>query len=307
MNEKVTIEGKCGIKATIIADSINEMGDRLTTFELEYPRFIHSEVMTHRMLSKNSASSRAIPFGAMIELIAKNPAMPVFWGKNQSGMQAKEELSPEQIEIAKSVWLHLMETAISGSKILNNLKLHKQILNRVNEPWQMMKTVMTGTEFRNLFWLRNHSDAQPEFHELGWCMETAYDSSQPVILTSDQWHLPYVDTDLNGYPHLNGKLLSIEDALKLSSSCCAQVSYRKMDDSLDKAIDIYNKLIESEPCHASPVEHQATPINFGLTDSFDPETWAEGITHVRRDGTLWSGNLRGWIQHRQLIPNSTKW
>src|SRR4051812_11787989 len=80
------------IKAEIIADSLNPSGSRLTTFILEYPRFVHAELMTHRMFSKNAASSRAIPIEKMIQQVIDNPAMPVWWGKNQSGMQAKEEL-----------------------------------------------------------------------------------------------------------------------------------------------------------------------------------------------------------------------
>jgi thymidylate synthase ThyX len=82
------------ISAKIIADSISESeyGDRITTFELEYPRFIHGELMTHRLFSRNAASSRAIPINKMMDQVLTAPAMPVEWGLNKSGMQAEEML-----------------------------------------------------------------------------------------------------------------------------------------------------------------------------------------------------------------------
>lgn len=281
------IKGKEGIAAQVIADSISPAGVRLTTLEIEYPRFILAEVNTHRALSKNSASSRAIPVNKILDQIEKNPAMPVFWGKNQSGMQAVEELTPLGIDAAKLNWREAAHDAIQHSRHLGVIGLHKQITNRITEPWQMMKTVITGTEWNNFFWLRNHDAAQPEFHELARVMGLAMDISKPRMLTYGEWHLPYVEDED----------LSWEDALKVSASCCAQVSYRKLDDSFDKAIDIYNKLVGMDRAHASPFEHQATP---------HAASWEEGVTHQTRDGTFWSNNLRGWIQHRALIPNNVK-
>jgi hypothetical protein len=106
----------------------------------------------------------------------------------------------------------------------------------------------------------------------------------------------------------------LQDALAISASCCAQVSYRKLDDSLEKAKDIFSKLIDSKPCHASPTEHQATPMKgsgeepngwqMAFNHSGFPESWENGITHADRDGILWSGNFKSWIQHRQLIPDN---
>lgn len=311
-----TFEGRCGIKATVIADSISPDGIRMTTMEIEYPRFILAELNTHRMLSKNSASSRAIPVKAMHEQIDSNPATPVFWGKNQSGMQAKEELDGVTLDYVRNEWGIAMHGALIAAKNMSEVGLHKQIANRVTEPWMMMKTVISGTEWANLWHLRDHDDAQPEFHELARVMRQAYNESEPVELNPGEWHVPYVTTYrslINNelrYSNEAGEDISYEEALVLSASCCAQVSYRKNDPSQEKAEKIFKQLIESQPCHASPVEHQATPM-----EEWMYEVWTEdpaylrqyGVSHMDTNNTLWSGNLRGWVQHRKLIPNEAKW
>lgn len=280
------------ISAKIIADSISKAGKRITTFELEYPRFIHSEMMTHRMLSKNAASSRAIPLSSTIEQVLRDPAMPVWWGKNQAGMQAKEELDDvvkyaQDIyvlgetfsfqetakETAKRLWLEARDSAVEQVRRLGEIGLHKQIANRTLEPWVNIKVVVTGTDYDNLFHLRRHKDTQPEFHVLADKMWDARKESVPILLGMGEWHLPYVTDSCD-----------LETALKISSSLCAQVSYRKSDESVEKAIDLYERLVNAEVVHASPFEHQATPLD-------DPNEI--------------SGNLRGWFQHRQLIPNNT--
>jgi len=295
------------ITAKIIADSISSDGIRMTTMEIEYPRFILAELNTHRMLSKNSASSRAIPVAAMHDHIRENTAAPVYWGKNQPGMKAKEELQGSDKSWAAYLWTQARDAALDVARQLNDLGSHKQITNRITEPFMIMKTVISGTEWRNFFWLRDHHDAQPEIHELASKMFNAYDASTPNELQPGEWHLPYVGTaryvptgELQ-YFHGEFDQISLEDAKVVSASCCAQVSYRKQDDSLEKAHKIYKQLIESEPAHASPVEHQATPMK-------RPHSFAdEGTTHVDRNEQAWSGNLRGWTQFRKLIPNEAKW
>lgn len=302
------------IKATIIADSISHYGQRMTTFEIEYPRFILAELNTHRMLSKNSASSRAIPVKAMHEHIIAHPATPVFWGKNQPGMQAKEELSSTDLVVVQDLWCKAMYSAIDFAAEMSERGLHKQIANRPTETWMTMKTVISGTEWANLYHLRYHGDAQPEFHVLAAKMYQAHKESTPTYLSPGEWHLPYVETirDENGfirYVNPEGGFYSLEDARIVSASCCAQVSYRKNDDSLEKARKIYKQLIESTPAHASPVEHQATPMpdRYGRGESTRAEYWPEGVTHIDRESNYWSGNLKGWIQFRKLIPNEAVW
>jgi Thymidylate synthase complementing protein len=299
------------ITAKIIADSITKDGQRMTTMEIEYPRFILAELNTHRMLSKNSASSRAIPVKAMHEHIMQSPATPVFWGKNQAGMQAKEQLTGSDMSMAKYLWAKAKEDAVHWAKALADLELHKQIANRITEPWMTMKTVISGTEWANFFWLRDHADAQPEIAELARKMREAYDASIPKLLNPGEWHVPYVttyrDTSFGIMYYLDSKdnYITAEEARIISSSCCAQVSYRKNDDSFEKALKIYKQLIESTPAHASPVEHQATPME----SEADTSKWDtfDGVTHQDRNGELWSGNLRGWVQFRKLIPNEAKW
>lgn len=300
----IKIEGQCGISATIIADSISSADHRLTTFELIYPRYILAEINTHRMLSKNSASSRAIPIARMMELIDESPAEPVFWGANQAGMQAFKELTGEKLSEAQIVWAEAKDTALEFVSRLDELGLHKQIANRITEPWQMMKSVVSGTEWANLLWLRNHDAAQPEFHELARCILEAFDASTPQFMSPGQWHLPYVKSELQGqFVQVFENGMTLEDAQKVSASCCAQVSYRRLDDSIGKALDIYNKLVGMDRQHASPFEHLGTPISVP-TPFAVPEA---GITHKDIKGNLWSANLQGWIQYRQLLPNHVVW
>lgn len=284
------------ISAKVIADSISEAGKRITTFELEYHRFIHSEFMTHRQFSRNAASSRATPVKKMIEQVRSAPAKPVHWGANQPGMQADREVG--DIVTACSGWLNAARWAAKYAQLLADQGLHKQIVNRILEPFQHIKVVCTATEYDNFFMLRAHKDAQPEIQELAFKMLDASAASEPRVLRSGQWHLPYVtEFDESKY--------SLSDARKLSASLCAQVSYRASDTSLEKALAIYEKLVTMRPVHASPFEHQATPMAYPSFDYNEPDLKPEeGITHTDTDQDYWSGNFKGWVQNRQLIEGS---
>ena len=304
------------ISATIVADSIAN-GKRITTWELEYPRFIHAELMTHRMFSRNAASSRAIPIEKTLEQVAANPAGPEEWGINQSGMQAKQIMRGWQKKTAQGTWGQAAKAATESAKKLQKLGLHKQIVNRVLEPFVHMKVVVTATEWNNWYHLRDHQDAQPEIRILAALMRERVEYSIPRELKEGEWHVPYVElkTEAGGaYPviqlHEDGeeaiwKRLTWEEALKISSSCCAQVSYRLLDTSMEKAIKIYDMLVSNKPVHASPFEHQATPM-LRLEDSGSScgVPWEEGVTHTDRSYKFWSGNFQGWVQHRQLIKDN---
>lgn len=295
------------ISAKIIADSIGENSQvRITTFELEYPRFIHSEFMTHRLFSRNAQSSRAVPVGALIEQIKSNPAMPIHWGKNQPGMQAKEECNEAVVDphVGGTIdrlngWTGACLEAILYAQAFHNAGYHKQIVNRLLEPFAHIKVVCTATEYDNFFWLRNHPDAQPEIKALAEQMLEARYKSEPVILNPGDWHVPYYDRGFVIQPNEE----QLKEALMVSSSCCAQVSYRKLDDSLEKAQMVFQRLIEAKPVHASPFEHQATPMG----DLIDDETVEKGVTHIDMNDQAWSGNFREWIQHRQLIDDHVCW
>lgn len=311
------------ISAKIIAHSIAPNGQQIVTFELEYQRFIHGEFLTHRLFSRNAASSRAIPVKTIIDQVRNNPAMPIHWGLNQSGMQAKSVLSDALTGSAKYLWKKAAHFAANIAEALTKVGLHKQATNRILEPFQTMKTVMTATCMDNFFWLRNHEDAQPEIRELARLMWEALQASTPNKLQPGDWHVPYYND--GAWVHSHNLEVSpviavdrfghtLAQALAISSSCCAQVSYRKLDDTLEKAQMVYKRLVESEPVHASPFEHQATPIQpytpsekaylFGLNNNQQADSWEKGITHVDRAGNFWSGNFIGWVQHRQLIPNN---
>lgn len=312
------------IKATIIADSVSAVtGKRITTFELEYPRFIHAEFMTHRLFSRNAASSRAIPVAKAIELIIADTARPLHWGKNQPGMSAKEECDESvnvfidyetgNIDLSReTAWDFARNEAISIAKSFNAAGYHKQIVNRLLEPFTHIKVVCTATDYTNFFWLRKHPDAQPEIQELAERMWEEMEKSEPSTLHVGDWHTPYYesgfwcgyeeDEDTGVFVDLHGNTL--EDALMISSSQCAQVSYRLVDDSLEKAKMIYDRLVNSKPVHASPFEHQATPIAYYDDEDDVYHAWGKGVTHEDANGRAWSGNFMDWIQHRQLIPGN---
>lgn len=282
------------ISAKIVADSISKHGIRLTTMELNYPRFIHSEFLTHRMFSRNASSSRAIPVEKMLKQVAENPAMPVHWGKNQPGMQAKEEV--ENSRDAALEWKRCAIDAVESAEWLSQYNLHKQIVNRVLEPFQWIKVIVTATEWDNFFKLRLHPDAQPEIQELARCMREVMDKSIPTALPVTCWHLPYVTENDRVY-------YSTEECIKMSVARCARVSYLNHDNStpnIEKDLLLADKLLEAG--HFSPFEHQATPISEVYKErwEFDIE-WVDGITHIDRDNNYWSGNFKSWLQYRQTI------
>jgi hypothetical protein len=249
----------------------------------------------------------------MHQHMTENPAQPVHWGKNQPGMQAKEELTANDLADSKFMWRRAQQDAMHWTQQMSErVGLHKQVANRITEPWMIMKTVISGTEWANFFWLRAHADAQPEIHELATKMFNTYNATTPQLLQPGEWHLPYVKSHRLSsgeliYLDASDTPITTEQARVISASCCAQVSYRKSDDSYEKAHKIFKQLIESQPCHASPVEHQATPMHTESMYRFEPETWEPGVTHVSANSDLWSGNLRGWIQHRKLIAGEAQW
>lgn len=264
--------------AKIVADSICT-NKRITTVELQYPRFIHGEVMTHRVFSRNAMSSRAIPVGKMIDQVRENPAMPIHWGQNQPGMQAGQEI--QHVGAAKDQWRRAAQAAAIVAEDMVKLGLHKQVANRILEPFQWMRTLVTATEWENFFELRCHPDAQPEFQHLAYMLRDALAASTPVARIPheggpDSWHLPYVRDD-------ERRLYRVDVLLKLSTARCARVSYLTHDGAnpnVDQDIALYERLVGSSPIHASPCEHQAFPAKFANERS---------------------RNFIGWVQHRQYI------
>lgn len=262
----------------VIADSINESGDRVTTLECEYPRIIHSELMTHRVFSRNAASSRAIPVKTMLKNIWNNKFIPWYWGANQSGMQATKQLISSKKLLAKFLWHTGININLLGSYLLSLTGLHKQLANRNSEYCSYIKVIITSTDFSNFLALRLHPAAQPEIADLAYKIKEALANSYPEGIGEDEWHTPYVEHWRDQHEILYYNELSLEKAKKVSVSCCAQVSYRTNDASIDKAIRITDALSKSTPIHTSPFEHVCTP----------------GIG---------KGNLKGWIQYREEIEH----
>lgn len=278
------------IKATILADSVSHSGVRLTTMELVYPRFIHAELMTHRVFSRNASSSRAIPTKRAIQMIRDNPAVPASWRMNQPGMQGYE-FAPDHIaEAAQKIWLLAMEDAIDYAEQMDALGIHKQVVNRLTEPFAHIKVVVTSVWWNNWFGLRDHPAADPTIAALAAEMRKAYDESQPKLLEYGEWHLPYISAEELA---INGVNL----CKKISAARCARVSYNNHDGTKTKVeadIKLHDALLVDQPIHASPAEHQATPDVPNSSFGGFGGKWANPKLH---------GNLTGWVQYRKTLPN----
>lgn len=313
------------IHAQIICDSISPQGHRLTTFLLRYPKFIHGELMTHRMFSRNASSSRAVPTQKLIdEARSSNRATPVWWGKNQAGMQAEEELDNEALRLhdglrhlgaitdrqaAQAFWAYAANQAALTAGTLYNLGVHKQIVNRVMEPYLHINTLVTATEYMNFFGLRLDKAAQPEMRELAEDMWSHYNMSKPKVLAPGLWHLPWVDSmtlgdiytrasknTADGFPESRNVY---DMSLRVSVARCARLSYLSNDtgkrSSIDEDLKLYDRLVGAHPMHASPAEHQATPDeNVNMIKTGRGSFWASNNRHE------W-GNFVGWIQYRKML------
>jgi hypothetical protein len=286
------------ISSQIIADSISPQGIRLTTFQLRYPRFIHAEFMTHRMFSRNASSSRAIPVSRLIEDIQRDTAMPVHWGKNQSGMQAVEELDEDAKRQVQACWGSAREEAIAWAQTMHNVGAHKQIVNRILEPFSHINVVCTATDYANFYALRRHKDAQPEIKVLADAMWDAQQNNVPQLLLPGEWHLPYVlDEEIR---ELDGPTGPCWTMLKhLSVARCARVSYLTHEGkvpNIEEDLRLYVRLVGGNPLHASPAEHQATPD----TENEQSVGFSE-MVHYSWDQPKQHGNLTGWRQYRKTL------
>lgn len=280
------------IEAKVIEDSISPDGKRITTLQVKFHRFILPEFNTHRVFSRNFSSSRAIPSKKLLEQVRSDPAMPVHWGKNQPGMQAAEELDEKDMFSAKARWRIAAESAANHAEILVERGAHKQIVNRLIEPYLWANGIVTSTEWDNWFDLRAHPDAQPEIHELALRMREAMEASVPKSLNYGEWHLPYLSAEERV---TYGSNLGAQ----ISAARCCRVSYLKHDGTkpnVDEDLALFERLAGAVPLHASPLEHQATPYHL------EPGS-------IGHDDIL-QGNLKGWIQYRKLwereIYNTTQ-
>lgn len=238
-----------------LADSCNPAGIRLLSLKLTYPRPMHAELLTHRKHSKNSASSRAIPSLKLIAMTELDPYYPLRWGKNQSGMQAKEEnLEGAELEEAKQVWDDMAAACRKGVKRLNELGLHKQWANRPLEWFSWITVVLSSTDWRNFLELRDHPAAMPEFQHVAGMIRNVLETSVPRRLAPGEWHRPFSEDFETLREHYG------EDSLNLiSAGRCARVSYLTQDGVRDPREDVglSQRLTGQRPGHWSPFEHVA--------------------------------------------------
>lgn len=274
------------ITAKSVLASVSPDDIRIDTLLLRYPRFIHAEFMTHRQFSRNASSSRAIPVERLIADVENDPAMPIFWGKNQKGMQAREELPTEDCAAMCVRWLMACKDAVHNAQGMADNGAHKQIVNRILEPFAHINVVVTATEWDNFFALRIHEDAQPEIKDLAEAMRGAIDGATPQILSYGEWHLPFVNSDdiaeHGGLTDPSGNLRVV------SAARCARTSYKTHDgrvSSLEEDIALGERLTKSLPFHASPFEGVATPYN--------------RQKHTAKD----QRNFIGWVQSRAIMEN----
>lgn len=183
------------ITVKVLADSIAPCGKRLTTMEWKYPRGIHSEIMTHGMLARNSASSRAIPTPTLIQTVLDDPFVPEYIGANKSGMQAGDELTDDQKAQARYIWLASRDEAVERARQLVAMGVHKQVVNRIIEPWMWITIIVSATEWDNVWGLRCHPMAEPHFQKLAYMARDAMAASTPRVLKAGEWHLPLTRVD----------------------------------------------------------------------------------------------------------------
>jgi thymidylate synthase ThyX len=298
-----------GFDAKVLADSLSPAGYRLTTLEATFPRFVLAEFNTHRVFSRNSASSRAIPIAKQLRRVLEDPYVPIEFGSNQPGMQAGPALSGDKKEAAEGEWLRARDGAVrrvlglvtdpetaqgdlrdileqveEATRAKNRpdewLNVHKQVANRLLEPFMWHTVIVTATEWENFWNLRCHPDAQPEIRLVAETMRDAAAASEPKELAEGEWHLPLVR------PEDREQAGSIEDLIKISAGRCARVSYLTHAGKRDLGADIelHDRLLESG--HMSPLEHPARPLS------------AEEL-----ESSEWSGNFRGWFPYRKSIKS----
>jgi hypothetical protein len=282
----------------VLADSISPDGVRLTTLQCRYPRFIHSEMLRHRVFSHSVASSRAIPTEKQIERVRENPFVPETFNKRVKGMGVGEALDPEAQQDARDAWLWAADHAAMIAEKLNAIGIDKSRANRLLEPFIWVDDIITATEWDNFFALRDHPAAQPEFQILAQIMRAALKTSEPRHVGYDSWHLPYVkdeevkeDLVKANYDEQPWVFDSVMDVWKrVSASRCARVSFdtHEQIEPIHRSLERADMLINSG--HLSPFEHVARPMGIPALGHLKP-------------AAAFMGNFRGWVQFRKEFPN----
>lgn len=252
-------------EAKVIADSVCN-DNRLTTLQVTHPRIIHSEFLTHAMFARNASSSRAIPFKVAVQRVMDDPFIPERFGTNKKGMQAGEDLVGVDIDNAISLWLQARDQAIACARVMsdvNGLNVHKQIVNRLIEPWSWITVCVTGdaSAWSNYFALRCHKDAQPDIQKQAYMAQLAYYRSEPVEVSVGEWHTPYIREDERAVMLRMLKACDQNttgmDIIKVSVGRCARTSYLTQEGVRDvnEDVNLHDRLANSNPGHYSPFEH----------------------------------------------------
>jgi hypothetical protein len=290
--------------AKVLADSVVNKpdGSRLLTVEATFPRFILAELNTHRVFSRNSASSRAIPTEKMIERVKENPFVPETFNKRVKGMGIGEELSHTDQAQCKEHWLEACENAVQTAEILNEVGIDKSRANRLLEPFMWHTAIISSTEWDNFFALRCPEGDEPdpdfpaqiEFQKIALLMRKAMRESEPKYLNAGEWHLPLV----NENEFLEDDYSKTNDMTywaMVSAGRCARVSY-DTHENFEPVKKSYERGITlRDSGHMSPFEHQATPATNSLT-------WSRTL-EVNYGMNDLSGNFSSdWAQFRKMIP-----
>lgn len=319
----------------------------LSTFLWTYPRWIHAEGRTHRLLevsedwgievktpspmedvslSRNASSSRAIPVDKLIQDVIDHPAIPRYWGANQRGMQAGGECNelvslwpPFQegmgyaLRTREDAWLAARDKAIEAARAFAEAGYHKQIVNRLLEPFSHIRVVVSATEWTNFLALRDHPDAEPHIRDLAIATRAQLQRQDNIqILQPGGWHLPFVTEEhkeaavrsewddqeetrraVAGVPAW--EWYGLDKLRKLSTARCASTSYKTVDGfemTVDRAVALHDKLVGSIPMHASPMEHVAQAD--GEDELFGG--WLNQDQHA---------NFVGFRQYRKMLPGES--
>lgn len=298
--------------AKVIADSISEVGDRVTTLEVIIHRFVLSELNTHRVFSRNSASSRAIPLQKQLDRVRDNPAIPVVWPAEQKGMQGGDEV--EATADAERAWLAARDNAVNVAQVMGpGYGVHKSVVNRLLEPFMWHTVIVTATDWDGFWEQRCSPLAQPEIRVAAEAMKAVYDASTPRQVADWDWHLPYIDEEDREWAAYKYKdrvpgRSALPTLAKISAARCARVSLLNHDGKRDQYVDLglYERLVSASPMHSSPLEHPCTPrttncatVTVRVSNDIDIAARsgepAGSMYQIQRPRY---GNLLGWHQLR---------
>lgn len=288
--------------ARILADSIAN-GVRLVTMEVTFPRFILAEFNTHRMLSRNSASSRAIPVHKRISQVWRHPFVPEAFGLNKSGMQSSANLGGWRAFLVRRLWLLASKFCCIIAWCMSKMDAHKQHANRVLEPWAWHTVVVSATEWENFFRLRTHKAAQPEMQIIAKLMRDAFEKSTPRTLSPGEWHLPYVKP-------LETRVGYAQEVLVQSSVVrSAAVSYERQDAerSHEQIAKRHDEMLVS--AHWSPFEHAAKVATEEELRRHAMYLWTDyGDEEIGGFIPAYIGNFRApWLQYRKTFEGEDVW